>query len=113
MSESDQLVANLIGMCLAALIGGWVAADAKRRGLKDPAAFGWGVGVFFILIFFLPLYLYLRKREKWTIQSGPDASSAVKECPYCGYKNGAGANYCAKCDRQLRSSGEIHRKGGE
>ena len=110
MSESDKAIAQLIGTGLTAFIGGWVAADAKRRGLRDAAAFGWGIGVFFILLFFLPLYLYLRKREGWTVKTGPDAAPVTAECPYCGYANSKGANFCAKCDRQLKSSAEIHQK---
>jgi hypothetical protein len=109
VTEQEQIF-QLVGMGLAAIIGGWVASDATRRGLKTSSAFGWGVGVFFALILFLPLYLYMRKREGWGIKDQPGASPATKECPYCGYQNVSSANYCAKCDRQLKSSNEIHHK---
>lgn len=116
MTQSDQAIAQFIGTCLAAITGGWVAADAKRRGLKDWAAFGWGVGVFFILLVFLPLYLYLRHSQGWGVKNqpgAPGAAPATAECPYCGYANTPGANYCGKCDRQLKSASEIHSKGKE
>ncbi len=48
---------QIIGLVIAAVIGFWVASDAKKRGMS----FWWGVGTFLVCIIFLPLYLIVRK----------------------------------------------------
>jgi hypothetical protein len=106
--KQDEVVAQLLGMAIAAVVAGWVSADAQRRGLKKSTALGWGVGVLLVLIVFLPLYLYMRRKD---FEAGNAPSgAATAPCPYCGYLNKPGANYCEKCNRQLRSSADIHRK---
>lgn len=39
-------------------IGIFIGLDADKRGMN---AWGWGIGVFLLLIVFLPLYFILRK----------------------------------------------------
>ncbi|HEX9996244.1 MAG TPA: zinc ribbon domain-containing protein [Abditibacterium sp.] len=106
MTEAQQ-TAQLFGIIVAATVAGFVAADAKRRGLPPLSIFGWGAGVFMALIVFLPLYLFLRKRDGVKPVSPLNVSA---ECPYCGYQNPGGANFCGKCSRQLKTSAEIHSK---
>jgi hypothetical protein len=106
MTEAQQ-TAQLFGVIVAATVAGFVAADAKRRGLPPLSIFGWGAGVFMALIVFLPLYLYFRKRSGAQPVSIQNASA---ECPYCGYQNPSSTNFCGKCSRQLKSSAEIHSK---
>ena len=49
---------QLIGMCIAFVIAFWVYTDAAKRGMN---AVGWAIGVFLLLIVFLPLYFIKRK----------------------------------------------------
>jgi 4-amino-4-deoxy-L-arabinose transferase-like glycosyltransferase len=50
--------AQLIGMAIALVIALLVGNDAKKRNMSS---WGWGIGVFLVLIVFLPLYFILRK----------------------------------------------------
>lgn len=49
-----QLIGVLIALVVAILVG----QDATKRGMN---AWAWGIGVFLVLIVFLPLYFILRK----------------------------------------------------
>jgi len=48
----------MIGLIIALLAGIAVGNDAKKRGMN---AWGWGIGVFLLLIIFLPIYFITRK----------------------------------------------------
>lgn len=48
----------MIGIFIALAIGIAVGQDAKKRGMN---AWGWGIGVFLLLIIFLPAYFITRK----------------------------------------------------
>ncbi len=50
--------AIFLGGLIALLIGITVGEDASKRGMNG---FGWGLGVFALLIIFLPLYFIVRK----------------------------------------------------
>ncbi|MBW3637697.1 MAG: hypothetical protein KY445_14725 [Armatimonadetes bacterium] len=105
----EQQTAQLIGMSIAAIVAGWVFADAKRRGLKTFQAVIWGLGVFLFLIVFFPLYLWTRKQNEAAAPKKATAPIAAP-CAYCEYPNVNNPDFCAKCGRQLRSSVEIHHK---
>ncbi len=49
---------QLIGIVIALVVAILVGQDANKRGMN---AWGWGIGVFLLLIVFLPLYFILRK----------------------------------------------------
>ena len=48
----------IIGYIIALIIAVLIGQDASKRGMN---AWGWGIGVFLLLIIFLPLYFILRK----------------------------------------------------
>lgn len=48
----------MIGALIALVIAIAIGQDAKKRGMNP---WGWGIGVFLLLIIFLPLYFILRK----------------------------------------------------
>lgn len=104
---------NIVGILLAALIAGWVRSDAQKHGFKPAAALGWSLGVFLLMIVFLPAYLWVRRGyspEKPGAPSRPNAAPiAGVPCRYCGYENVGNPDYCGKCGRQMRSSTDIHR----
>ncbi len=106
-----DLLGNGIGMLIAAAIAGWVRFDAGKRGFKTGAAIGWSVGVFLMLIVFLPIYLWVRRKHPYVTGTAltTNAPIAGVPCPYCGYSNAGDPDYCGKCGRQMRSSTEIHR----
>jgi drug/metabolite transporter (DMT)-like permease len=47
-----------LGIIIALIVAYFVAEDANKRGMNG---FGWGVGVFLLMILFLPLYFIVRK----------------------------------------------------
>jgi hypothetical protein len=46
-------IATVVGLALAFIAAGWVAQDAKKRGMSAGA---WSIGEFLGLIIFLPPY---------------------------------------------------------
>lgn len=55
---------RFIGLLIAAAGAVWVYKDAKKRGYETLAAIGWALGVFFLMIVFLPLYLFAGRKGK-------------------------------------------------
>ena len=51
-------MAQILGLIIALIIGILVGKDAQKRGMSG---FGWGIGVFFLMILFLPLYFIVRR----------------------------------------------------
>ena len=96
--------AQAFGLAVAAVVAGWVVADAMRRGKSNGAALLWGLGVLLLLIVFLPLYLFMRWGEKPGIQ----VNAPTTLCQYCGLSSPGDPAYCPHCDRQLKSAEEIH-----
>ena len=76
-----------LGLAIAFVAAFWVYTDAKNRGKTTVKAFLWFLGVFFVLILFLPLWLITRPK--------------VKLCSYCDeYYESDGS--CPGCDVELR-----------
>ena len=84
---------QFVGVAIAFIVAFWVYSDAKNRGKTTGKAFLWFLGVFFVLILFLPLWLITRPK--------------VKLCTYCGqyYEYGESDVLCPRCGVEL--------KGGE
>lgn len=49
---------NELGLIIPLIVAIFVGLDAKKRQMNY---IGWGIGVFFLLIIFLPLYFFMRK----------------------------------------------------
>ncbi|MCY3986567.1 MAG: hypothetical protein OXF23_05965 [Candidatus Dadabacteria bacterium] len=83
-----------IGLAIAFAVSFWVYSDAKSRGKSTGKAFLWFLGVFAILILFLPLWLITRPKN-------------VKLCSHCDeyYEYGKSDVFCPRCGIEL--------KGGE
>lgn len=81
---------ELIGLAIAFIVAFWVYSDAKNRGKTTRKAFLWFLGVFFVLILFLPLWFITRPK--------------VKLCPHCGeyYEYGASDGSCPRCGVELQ-----------
>ena len=91
--------AQVFGLGIAAMVAGWVASDARRRGGSFWAAMQWGMGVFLLLAVFLPLYLFIRSKQRAV------AGQAPTLCQYCGLNNAGNPFYCNHCSKQLRGVG--------
>ena len=99
-----------IGFLVALLIAIWVATDANKRGMNGAA---WAIGVFFLCIIFLPIYLIVRKPVLAQTPYGyppPPGSqppyspplptgAAQQFCSNCGAPLSPGVKFCGKCGK--------------
>ncbi len=81
---------QFLGLAIAFIAAFWVYTDAKNRGKTTVKAFLWFLGVFFVLIIALPLWLITRPK--------------VKLCPYCGeyYEYKESDEFCPRCGVELQ-----------
>jgi hypothetical protein len=90
------------GLIIAAVIASFVAKDASKRGMN---AVGWFLGVFFLLILFLPLYFIVRRPmlSEYQPQFAPQPMSAALAtahlCMHCGKYYADKARYCPLCGK--------------
>jgi hypothetical protein len=82
----------------------WVFYDSQKRGYTVWRGLLWAIGVFFILILFLPLYLIARKRrEKLGAQAGgTQAPPPLASCFYCGQGYEGDPQICPYCGQNLK-----------
>lgn len=92
-----------IAIIIPLLIAWWVASDAKKRGYSQSAIIGWFLGVWMILIVFLPLYFILRSKP--TTQASLAKGTYV--CPYCGNLYQEKVPFCPYCGRSLEEDGGL------
>ncbi|GJQ22322.1 MAG: hypothetical protein HRU72_10935 [Planctomycetia bacterium] len=85
---------RLIGLLIAAAVAVWVYTDAKKRGYKTPAAIGWMIGVFLLMIVVLPVYLIMRTRQGKQIE-------VLTPCKYCGKYYEGTPLYCPNCGHKV------------
>ncbi len=85
---------RFIGLIVAAGVAIWVYLDAKKRGYKTLAAVGWMLGVFLLMIVFLPLYLFLRARKVKQVE-------ILIPCKYCGKYYEGSPIYCPNCGHKV------------
>jgi len=84
-----------IAIMIAAGVAIWVYFDAQKNGYSTPASIGWMLGVFLLLIVFLPLYLIMRaKRSK--------SPEKLTPCEYCRKHYSGNPNYCPHCGHLVR-----------
>jgi predicted amidophosphoribosyltransferase len=105
---TDFILVVVIG--IGAIVAVITAKDAGKRGMNE---FGWGVGVFLAMIFFLPLYLIVRKPVLRTVIEQEQLESGnARKCPYCAEIIRAGAQVCRFCGRELVDVGGGPRSAG-
>jgi energy-coupling factor transporter transmembrane protein EcfT len=85
---------RFIGLIVAAGVAIWVYIDAKKRGYKTLAAVGWMLGIFLLMIVFLPLYLFLRARKVKQVE-------ILIPCKYCGKYYEGSPIYCPNCGHKV------------
>lgn len=84
------------GLGIALIVATWVYSDAKERGSSSPTL--WAIGVFAMLIIFLPLYLIMR----------PLRNKAMKLCPHCGKYYNDDLFFCPNCGKEINAKSEVH-----
>ncbi len=84
-----------IAVMIAAGVAIWVFMDAQKNRYSTPVAIGWMLGVFMLMIVFLPLYLIIKaKRAK--------APEVLELCEYCRKHYSGTPNYCPHCGHLFR-----------
>ncbi len=91
----------LVAIIVPLLIAWWVASDATKRGYSRGAVIAWFLGVWLMLIVFLPLYFILRSKP--TRRTGRTQGPYV--CAYCGNLYQEKVIYCPYCGRKLEEDG--------
>ena len=89
---------ELIGILIALAIAIWTYNDTQKRGNSG----AWAVGVFFLLIVFLPIYLIVRNPlpAQYAYQQPPAPPAySQPQCMHCGRFMTTGAQFCAFCGR--------------
>jgi hypothetical protein len=63
---------------------------------------GWGIGVFFVLIVFLPVYFVVRKPLPMERQAyGGAPVGPAQLCASCGKYSSPASRFCSICGQQL------------
>lgn len=84
-----------IAIMIAAGVAIWVYIDAQKNGYSILAALGWLLGVFLLMIVFLPLYLIMKaKRAK--------QPEILTSCEFCGKHYSGNPTYCPHCGHLVR-----------
>ena len=97
----------VLGMLIAVVIAAFVASDARKRGMEPV---GWFIGVFLLLIIFLPAYLIVRKpllpqyQPQWPVPQQPPspiltALTTPSLCPHCGKYYAGKGSFCPMCGK--------------
>lgn len=86
------------------LVALWVFYDAQKKGFTLWKSLLWAMGVFFLLIIFLPLYLIVRRKKgRWRAEESSIYSSATKICFYCGKPYTGEPERCPNCGQNLKA----------
>lgn len=83
----------------------WVFYDSQKHGYSIGKGLLWAIGVFFLLIVFLPLYLIVRKRkERLAAQERQTRQilSPLTPCFYCGQGYEGDPKVCPHCGQTLK-----------
>ncbi len=97
-----------IAIIIPLLIAWWVASDAKKRGYSQGAIVAWFLGVWLVLIIFLPLYFILRPKStilRPKSMGQTRSTSGTYVCPYCGNLYQEKVPFCPYCGRRLEEDG--------
>jgi len=82
----------------------WVFYDSQKRGYTVWKGLLWAVGVFLLLIVFLPFYLVARKRKERAFARAREAQgpSPLTPCFYCGQSYEGQPRVCPHCGQNLK-----------
>jgi ribosomal protein L40E len=105
------LIIMAVSMYLIGIIAWKVQNDALKRGYSSVAASFWSLGVLFMSIIMLPLYIVLREKsspENLIIDPLEEARKKLYiTCPSCGESNPPELSKCLKCEKDLLGSEKL------
>lgn len=83
----------------------WVFFDSQKHGYTFMQGLLWAIGVFFLLIVFLPLYFFYRSKRKQLIKipGRAPAPASTTTCFYCGRSYPGDPKTCPHCGQTLRN----------
>ncbi len=90
----------LIAFLIAAVVAFLIYKDALKNGYSKNAALGWMVGVFLVMIVFLPAYLivtYVVLKK-----GGGKRPEVLILCEHCRKHYDGNPNYCPHCGHLVR-----------
>jgi hypothetical protein len=96
---------RIIAVVIAVGVAIWVYNDARKWGYNNNSALGWAVGVFLLMIVFLPLYVIIElKRARRQLEPTGAKQSAVisTSCEHCSKPYFGNPNYCPHCGHLVR-----------
>ncbi|MEE9604651.1 MAG: hypothetical protein V3V70_03690, partial [Candidatus Scalindua sp.] len=95
---------RIIAIFIAAGIAFWVYNDAQKWGHRTNVAIGWSVGVFLLLIIFLPLYIIteLIRARRLIESTGGRKPEILTPCEFCGKHYNGNPTYCPHCGHMVR-----------
>ncbi len=96
---------RIIGIIIAVGVAYWVYNDAQKWGYSKNAAIGWSVGVFLLMIVFLPIYILteLKRARRQLERPGDRQSVAISiSCEHCSKPYFGNPNYCPHCGHLVR-----------
>ena len=74
-----MLAVQVMVLAILVAVSIWVSQDARRRGMSTR----WGIGVGLLLIVFLPLYFFVRRRTVKCAACGNDIATSLSLCEEC------------------------------
>ncbi len=98
--DYEYLITSIPGLLIAAIVSYFVLQDAAALRNKEISVLGdsrihpqlWGVGVFLLLIVFLPAYFFVRTSHRALL---------VRPCPACRVAISKKARVCPHCGLDL------------
>lgn len=83
----------------------WVFFDSQKHGYTFMQGLLWAIGVFFLLIVFLPLYFFNRNKRKQLVKipGRAPAPSSATPCFYCGQPYPGDPKTCPHCGQSLKN----------
>jgi hypothetical protein len=87
------------------IVAMWVFYDSQKHGYTFMQGLLWAIGVFFVLIVFLPLYFFYRNRRKQRVQSpgSAPAPASLTPCFFCGCPYPGEPKVCPHCGQNLKT----------
>ena len=87
---------EIVYLIIPLIVSIWVYSDAKKRGKSDGSAFVWALGVFLLLIIFLPIWLLSRPRLPEEI-----CAKNPQLCTHCGKYYEGLPLFCPNCGTKI------------
>ncbi|NWF57664.1 MAG: hypothetical protein HXY45_23025 [Syntrophaceae bacterium] len=94
----------LVFYLIPLIVAMWVFFDSQKHGYTFWQGLLWAIGVFFVLIVFLPLYFFSRRKRRKLAPAPqrPQTPSQGTPCFYCGQPNQGDPKTCPHCGQNLK-----------